>query len=549
MLRQWTLTFVLILFQTSAFSAPLMGTKMMVATPSSLSAQVAEKIIAKKGNVVDVAVTIALVLSVTNPRHASLGGGGFAMVKMGKDPVKALDFREVAPLATNKDYYKDKAKDASRVGAHAIGVPGIPAGLWALHKKYGKIHWSQLFDDAIKLARKGHRVTGENAQRMLSVKDQFNNAGKKYFLKKGNKAYKPGELLRQKQLAKALKLIRNRGVVAFYEGDIGRDIADTIKKEGGALTRKDLLNYKVRWYDPITTTFQGHKLYLMPPPSSGGLIIASSLKMLEELKATKLQPLSTLEFHYLAEVMKINFRNRNLLGDPAFTKNPTDEFLSPSKIKGWVSKIKPDKVLNLTPINTAQFKESPQTTHLTVMDVDGNAVSMTLTLNNVFGSKVVSNKYGIALNNEMDDFTTHPGESNSFQLTQGNSNFVEPGKRPLSSMSPTLVEKNGKITMALGAPGGPRIITGVMQTLYRSIVNKYNMEEAIHAPRVHHQFLPNTLFMDDKRFAPLSIKALQEIGHKTKKSWHSIVNGVRINKDGYLEAAFDNRAEGAAGGY
>jgi gamma-glutamyltranspeptidase/glutathione hydrolase len=287
----------------------------------------------------------------------------------------------------------------------------------------------------------------------------------------------------------------------------------------------------------------------MPPPSSGGLLIAASLKMAEQLQMEKLEPLSTLEFHYLAEIMKINFRNRNLLGDPAFVKNPTQPFLDEQNIKQWVEKIQPDSRLSVPPVKAQEFAESPQTTHFSVLDRAGNGVAMTVTLNGVFGSKVVTNTYGIALNNEMDDFTTRPGEPNLFDLTQGNNNFVEAGKRPLSSMSPTLVEKNNKIVMALGAPGGPRIITGVLQTLYRVLAHNDNMEEAIHAPRVHHQYKPDTVFVDAKKLPPLSIQALEKLGHEVKTGWGARVNGVRVNEQGFLEAAFDYRSEGGAGGY
>ena len=522
---------------------------MMVTTPSVLSAELAKKIMEKKGNVVDVAVGVALILAVTNPRHAALGGGGFALVKMGNDSVKALDFREKAPSLTHKKYYFDKPEKASLQGGHAVGVPGVPAGLWALHKKYGRLHWSQLFDIPVRLAKKGHFITGENAKRLKAARDHFNQAGKKYFLDKNEKPFKPGDLFRQKQLAKALKEMRNRGIVPFYEGSISRDIVSTVQKERGILSKEDMKNYKVRWLDPIVTEFRGYKIYLMPPPSSGGLMIASSLKILEALNISKLKPLETLELHYFTEVMKVNFRNRSLLADPDFNKNPISEFLSHERNNFWAGQIKPDRLLKMEPVNNGKTDESGETTHLSVLDKRGNAVSMTLTLNSSFGSKVVSRKYGIVLNNEMDDFTTRPEKANFFDLFQGSANWVEPGKRPLSSMSPTLVEKQGRVVISLGAPGGPRIITGVLQTLYRILVNHYNMEEAIHAPRVHHQFRPDKVYVDSKRLPPLSIQALKKLGHKVEESWGAVVNGVRINGDGYLEAGFDYRSEGGAGGY
>jgi gamma-glutamyltranspeptidase / glutathione hydrolase len=529
-------------------ATPLKGHKMMVATPTPLSAQVAEEIILKKGNVVDVAVGVALALAVTNTRHAALGGGGFAMVKMGKDPIQALDFRETAPKKTHKDYFKQLKSEDSRTGPHGVGVPGIPAGLWALHKKYGKLHWSLLFDTPIRLADKGHPISGENVDRLQRAHKDFNPAGKKHLLKANNELYKPGEIFQQKALGKALKLMRNRGIVPFYNGPIGDDIVKTINEAGGVLSREDLQSYKVRWLKPIKTKFKGHELFLMPPPSSGGLMIASSLQMIELLNLDKFSPLSTLEFHYLIEIMKINFRLRSLLGDPDFVTNPQERFLDKKQARQWTKKIKPNSVLDLKMIQETG-PESNETTHFSVMDADGNAVAMTLTLNGIYGSKMVSNKYGIALNNEMDDFTTRPGESNLFGLQQGGANYIEPGKRPLSSMSPTLVAKNGKVMMSLGAPGGPRIISAVLQTLYRKLATDFNIEEAIHAPRVHHQFLPNIVYIDDKKLPPLSIEALKELGHQLEPGWGARVNAVYRNEDNILEAAFDFRSEGGAGGF
>ncbi|MEM7646239.1 MAG: gamma-glutamyltransferase [Pseudomonadota bacterium] len=544
-----SLLILILLFCLTGHTAPYRGHHMLVTTPTQFSAQLAQEIMEKKGNVVDVAVATSLILAVTNPRHAALGGGGFAIVKMGKNPVKALDFRETAPKKTHPRFYIEKDKEASRTGPNAIGIPGIPAGLWALHKKYGKLHWSQLFDLPIRLATRGYRITGENADRALRARKSFNEAGKKYFLGPKGIPFKAGDWVRHKQLGKALKLMRNRGVVPFYEGDIARDIVETIQSAGGVMTREDLKNYKVRWLNPLVSEYRGHKLYLMPPPSSGGLVIASSLKMLEKLKSHEMEPMSTEELHTLGEVMKINFRNRNLIGDPDFVKNPTDEFLSDKKINEWTQKIKKDRPLVIAPVKSSLPAESNQTTHFSVMDSKGNAIAVTITLNGVFGSKIVSNKYGIALNNEMNDFNIRPGEPNHWGLIQGDANWVRPGARPLSSMSPTLVEKNGKIVMSLGAPGGPRIISGVLQSLYRVLANDYNMEEAIHAGRVHHQFRPETLFVDYKKFPSLSIKALEKIGHEVKPSWQSRVNGIRLNDKGELEAGFDYRAEGGAAGY
>jgi len=531
-----------------AFAVPAEGHKMMVSGPTPLAARTAEKIIEKGGNVVDVAVAMGLTLSVTSPYFAALGGGGFAQVKMKGHPVEVLDFRETAPAKTHKKFYIGKEKTASTIGGNAIGVPGFPAGLWALHKKHGRLRWSQLFDDSINLANGNFRVSGEWVDRTNLVKKYFNKAAFQHFFKNGVKSYKPGERLKQKGLLKALKLLRKQGPKAFYDGSIGEDVVSTIQNLGGVMSMEDLRSYKVRWLKPIRTQFAGHDLYLMPPPSSGGLILKSALNLIEKLNVKKHLPQSLEELHLLSEIMKVTFRSRVLLGDPDFHKNPMEEFFNEGKMKSWANKIQLNKVLKLKPIDAPTIQESKNTTHYSVVDADGNAVSLTVTLNNVYGSKVVSEKYGIALNNEMDDFTTRPGQGNSYKLVQGNGNLVEPGKRPLSSMSPTLVGKNGKIVMAVGAQGGPMIISAVLQVLYRTLVNGYNMDLAIQTPRVHHQFLPDIIFVESQLMSPVLIQGLEKLGHKTKKGWQSKAYGVRLNKNGFLESAFDSRNEGGAGG-
>ena len=271
-----------------SFAVPAEGHRMMVSGPTPVAVDVAKKIILKGGNVIDVAVAMGLTLSVTTPYFAALGGGGFAMIKMGKQPVEVLDFREVAPKKTHPKYYLDKKKNASTIGPHAVGVPGFPAGLWAMHKKYGKLHWSQLFDTPIRLAKGDFRVSGEWVDRTKGVQKHFNAAAFKHFFKKGCQPYMPGEPLRQKGLAKALKLMRNRGIVPFYKGEIGRDIALTVQKLGGALSMDDFKAYKVRWLKPLETTYEGRKIHLMPPPSSGGIILKSALALIEKLKVKDL---------------------------------------------------------------------------------------------------------------------------------------------------------------------------------------------------------------------------------------------------------------------
>lgn len=523
------------------------GHKIMMSTPNQSSMEVGRKIAKRGGNVVDVAVAIGLSLSVTAPYYAALGGGGFALVKMDGE-VQALDFREMAPKATGADYYLSLPAGSSQNGGTAVAVPGFPAGLWELHKKYGKLKWETLFADAIVMAAEGFPVTGGWVNETISEHDRFNKAGQAAFFKKNQLAYKPGEMLKQPGLAKALQEFRRKNLKGFYEGPVAKDMVDSVQAAGGKMSLEDLKNYKVRWLKPMTMDYEGHKIYLMPPPSSGGVIILSALKLIEKMGLKEKPALSIDEFHLMGEIESRAFRGRFLLGDPDFHKNPLQHLTSDAYLEEMRKSINPKKTVALKPLFDADVKESSETTHYSVMDAEGRAIALTVTLNGGYGSGVVTHKYGIAMNNEMDDFTTKPNEPNMFGLIQGPGNQVEPGKRPLSSMSPTLVEKNGKVVMAVGAPGGPRIISAVLQAIYRTLARGMDADSAIQAPRVHHQFLPHTLYVDRQRISPEVLQGLRDRGHKVQEGGMAKVYMVRLRPDGILEAAFDSRGEGGAGG-
>jgi gamma-glutamyltranspeptidase / glutathione hydrolase len=547
-MKIFCLFFVLLAHLNTALAIPAEGHKIMVAAPTQLVIPVGQKIAQKGGNVVDVAVAVELTLAVTSPYFASLGGGGFAMVRMNQEEPVAVDFRETAPILTHPQFYKDKPEKSSIIGPLAVGIPGIPAGLWELHKKYGKLKWAQLFEDAIRLAENGFPISGDWVRDTEETKNDFNASGKKYFFKNGQ-SYKPGEILRQPQLAKALKKLRDEGTKSFYGGDIGKDIVATLKKPGGVLAIQDLQNYKVRWLAPLKKDFMGHTVYMMPPPSSSGVLTTGILSLIEQTGMAQKAPASTEEAHLLAEIFKMVFRGRSLLGDPDFNKNPVAELTSEKYLKNLAKQINPRKPVQLKPLTDELLgKESNETTNFTVMDAQGNTVVMTITLNGTYGSAMVSDKYGIALNNEMDDFTTVLDKPNMYGLMQGKANDVRAGKRPLSSMSPTIVTKNNKTVVGVGGAGGPRIITGVFQSWYRVVANGYNMDRAIQTPRVHHQFLPDKLFIDDYQFSYDTQKALEKMGHKTETSWTTKVNGIHLRGDGILEGAYDSRSEGGAGG-
>ena len=544
------------LFATStALAVPSEGHRIMVAGPSPDSPAIAKRIHAAGGNVVDAAVAVGLGLAVTHPYYASLGGGGFALLKFGGH-VRALDFRETAPQSSTPDTFKNLSGKASLDGGLAVGVPGVVAGLFELQHQCGKLKWAQVVEPAIELATKGFEVSGEWVELTTRNHDRFNKEALAILFAKDGSPLKPGDTLKQPLLAKFLRELAKKGPDAFYKGSASKDITSTVNAHGGAFTAADFTSYKVRWLEPIVTSFQGMKLYLMPPPSSGGIVIAQAARLVEKLDVAATKNLSVDELHLLIEIEKQSYRGRSLLGDPDFVQNPIAKLLDESAIDQLAKSIDrkhatpSEKFLTHDELESMKKAkaEKEQTTHYSLMDVDGNAVSITTTLNGDYGSGLVAPETGIALNNEMDDFTTRPGVPNMFGLIQGEANKVKAGARPLSSMSPTIVEKEGQTVLALGAPGGPRIISAVFQALYRILVRHYDVDLAIQTPRVHHQFLPDLVKTDAMRWPPETIEGLEKRGHKFEYASTAKVYAVKRTDNGILQSAADRRGEGAAGG-
>ena len=533
--------FFVFFLSLQSFAKPFEGTKFVISGPSPHSSGVAKDIFNQSGNIVDMAVASALALAVTHPYYVSLGCGGFALIKV-NGSIEVLDFRETAPDKMQFDFF-EKSGLPSQQGGAAVGVPGFVAGLTALHNKYGRLPWSKVVQPAVLLAKKGFPVSGDWVSISKKSKNKFSSVGKKIFFKKGQ-LYKPNEIFKQAQLAKALRMIQQKGRVAFYTGPIAKDIILAVQKQKGLITEKDLKKYRVRWLSPVSVSFRGYTVHSMPLPSSGGIILSRALKLMEKQKLYKKELYSLDELHLLAEIMNRAFLPRILMGDPDFSKIKTEDWLTDKTIEAINQTISINKTRRLPPL-----QESEETTHISLMDSQGNAVAMTLTLNGYYGSHVVSPKYGIVLNNQMDDFTTLSGQANMFGLIQGKNNSIQGGKRPLSSMTPTIVEKNQRTVMALGGAGGPQIINSVLQTLYRHLVNKMDIEQALLAPRLHHQFLPRELFMENKRFNPELIIELKLRGHKIQlKDYIAQVFAVARNKQGQLFSAHENRREGASGG-
>ena len=501
---------------------PIYGKNGMVASEQGLATQVGLDILKQGGNAIDAAVAVGFALAVVLPNAGNIGGGGFMVLhddKTGKDV--AIDFREIAPAKASRDMYLDNQGnviDGKSLFTHdASGVPGTVAGMEYALKKWGTMPLSQVLEPAIKLADKGFIVSDVLAQTLKEEKSTLGkwSASKAIFFKNGE-PLKSGDLLVQKDLAKSLRLIAKQGAKAFYQGEIATKIAKEMQSQGGTMTLEDLKAYKVVERQPIIGDYRGYKVVTMPPPSSGGVHLIEILNMLEHYPIKEDGVNSAKNIHHMAESMKLAYADRSeYLGDPDFVKIPVTGLTSKAYANELAKTIDDNKARlssNIKP-GKPQPYESDQTTHFSVMDKAGNAVAVTYTLNLNFGSGIVVEGTGILLNNEMDDFSVKPGVPNAFGLVGGTANAIEAKKRPLSSMTPTIVMKNNKPWLVTGSPGGARIITTVLQSVVNTIDHEMNPAEAIITPRVHHQWLPDELRVEEG-ISPDTIKLLQDKGHK-----------------------------------
>jgi gamma-glutamyltranspeptidase/glutathione hydrolase len=509
------------------------------------------------GNAVDAAVAVAFALAVTHPSAGNLGGGGFMLVRFADGKSAFLDFRERGPAASTHDMYLGPdghpTKD-SQVGYRASGIPGTVKGMEYAHQKWGKKPWKTLVDPAIQLATKGFPVSWGLSQSLqssgTSEKLGMFTDSKRIFLRDG-KFYEPGELLIQPDLARTLRRIRDSGAKDFYEGETARLLAADMKAHGGIITLDDLKSYKAIERTPLTGKYRGYDILTSPPPSSGGVGILQMLGVLEGTEYYKAGAGSAAVTHMLAETMRRYFADRSEhMGDPDFFKVPITTLLNPRYITSLRESIDPNHATpstSIKPVSVTAY-ESLETTHFSIVDAQGNAVSMTYTLNGGFGSGVVAEKLGFLLNNEMDDFAPKPGEPNLYGLIQGEANAVAPRKTPLSSMVPTIVTKDGKLFLVVGTPGGPTIINSVLQTILNAIDFKMNAQQAVDQPRIHHQWLPDEIRIEPG-FSPDTIEILKAKGHKIATS-PFIGEVAAILFDGkWLQGAPDGRVEATAKGY
>ncbi len=540
----WFGLFCLSLIITSTGQArPTFGRHAVIVSASDLASQAGIEIMKSGGNVVDAAVATEFVLAVTRPYYASLGGGGFLLLRL-NGKVTALDFREKAAAKSSREMFLNAAADASTVGGLAVGIPGNVMGFYELHKKYGKKTWREDLEPALKLAQKGFVLTEEFVRFVNENQKIISGSGKSIF----PATLKIGDKIVQHKVAAALKIIQARGAKGFYEGEIAKDIVDSTDKQKGILTLADLKNYQARWLEPLKSHVLGVDVFTMPPPSSGGALLLSELKQSEKIELQKTPAYSTQEYFLMAEIMRRAFFDRQYIADPGFSKLNIEQIFSDERVAKWSKSIDRKKK---SEIKKAEFEihEGENTTHFDVSDSDGNAVTATVTVNTEFGSGIFTDKFGINLNNQMDDFTTNPGKANVFGLVQSELNTVAPGKTPLSSMTPTIVEKNSQLYMALGAPGGPRIINAVYQGLYHALETDFTLEEIMQAPRVHHQWNPDKI-THDKTLSPTISEGLISKGFELEAGATARLYMIRLNeKTHVLEGAFDYRGEGGAASY
>jgi len=528
--------------------------KEAVVSDSAIASQVGADILAKGGTAVDAAVAVGFALAVTLPAAGNIGGGGFMVVRLASGESVALDFREVAPLAATKTMYigpDGKVTKDSLVGYRAAGVPGTVAGLAEAHRKYGKLKWRDLVDPAVRLAERGFPLPHGLAEGLKDSAGMFRPfpAAYEQFCRSG-KFYAAGETWRQPDLAKTLKRIRDIGPSDFYSGETARLIAKDMATKGGHITLDDLKRYQVSTRVPLRGSYRGYEVITMPPPSSGGIALLQMLGMLERDPIGKLGYHSSDGLHLIIESMKRAFADRaEHLGDPDFVSVPTTELLAPDYIarlrKSIGDRAMPSKEVK------PWGKESEQTTHYSVVDKEGNAVSTTYTLNGSYGAGAVVEGAGFLLNNEMDDFAAQPGTPNLFGLIQGEKNSIQPGKRPLSSMTPTILTKDGKLAMVLGSPGGPTIINTVFQTIMNVVDHGMNIQRAVSSPRFHHQWMPDAI-----RWEPFGLgadlrKAMEAKGHVFEPQARTMgsCQAIAISTTGERLAGVDPRisSSGAAG--
>jgi len=512
-------------------------------------------ILKKGGNAFDAMIATELALAVSYPFAGNISGGGFMVYRMSDGKIGSIDYREVAPSATHKDYYLDEEGNVIRgksiLGATAVGIPGTVSGLFEVHKKFGTLPIEELIQPAISLARNGIVVTERQAQSFAYYDSIFTVVNLKPLALFHQK--KAGDTIVFEALANTLETIQRKGEQAFYQGELAKKMVSFLQSNGGAHTLEDFKGYQAKWRDPITFEYLGNKIISMGPPSSGGVTLKQIFGMLKSLDLMGGSPDTAAYIHKLSATFRRAYADRNeYIGDPDFVSIPTAKLTHSDYLASRIANFSEDTIVSIGDINPGKFIESDETTHYSIVDSYGNAVSVTTTLNGGYGSKLFDPELGFFYNNEMDDFSSKPGVPNMFGLVGSEANSIAPGKRMLSSMTPTIVEKDNQLLLVLGTPGGSTIITAVAQVILRSIYYNTPMQKAVDAARFHHQGVPDLLILEPNRFNSVIIDSLKRLGYTISEKTNRIigkVNAIRITEDGKLETGADSRGDEASSGF
>jgi gamma-glutamyltranspeptidase / glutathione hydrolase len=532
----------------------------VVSTAHPLASKIGLDIIKQGGNAIDAAVAVQFALAVVYPRAGNIGGGGFLVYRSGDGKeISTLDYREKAPLAGHRDMFLDEKGNViagkSQRGPAASGVPGTVDGCYQMFLKYSKLKdWKKLIQPAIDIAEYGFALTDLEIRRLNTSKKDFiqYNTMPTVFTKKDTNDWQKGDLLVQKELANTLKLIRDKGTAGFYEGETAQKIVAEMKRGNGLITLEDLKKYKSVWRKPLVGQYRGHDIITMPPPSSGGIAMFQLFSIVEDYPLSNYGFHSPEAIHLFVEAERRVYADRSEhLGDADYYPVQVNKLLNKAYLKKRFEDFDPKKATPSKNISAGDLKAvSEQTTHFCIVDTEGAAVSLTTTLNDNYGCKTVVGGAGFILNNEMDDFSSKPGVPNLYGAIGGEANAIEPQKRPLSSMTPTIVTKDGKLFMVVGTPGGTTIITSVFQTITNVIDFNMNATQATHARRFHSQWAPDILFIEKNTFTPELIETLTKMGHKVQERYHlGLVETILMRPDKKMEGVADDRGDDDAVGY
>ena len=535
----------------------LISNSAMVVSAHPLASKAGADMMRKGGNAVDAAIATQLALAVVHPSAGNIGGGGFMVIRQKNGSLNTLDYREKAPAAATTTMYLDDKGNVlpglSESGQLAAGVPGTIAGLIESHARYGKLPWKELVEPAINLALRGFLLTEKEANGLNSIQDdlkKYNSVLPQFLI---NEKWKAGDSIRHLDLGHTLERIRDYGNAGFYDGKTADDIVAEMQRGKGLITHEDLKNYKPIWRAPIIAPYKEYKIISMPPPSSGGVALTQLLRSVENYPLKEWGHNNTKTVHLIVEAERRAYADRSVyLGDPDFYQVPVQQLTDNKYIDDRMNTFDAKKATPSSAIKEGVFiqKESDQTTHLSIVDQEGNAVSITTTLNDSFGSKVVVAGSGFILNDEMDDFSVKPGVPNMYGAVGGEANKIEASKRMLSSMTPTIVEKNGKLFMVVGTPGGTTIITSVFQTILNVIEFNMTMQEAVSARRFHSQWMPDEVSSEKGAIDSLNVKRLESMGHHLNfGSEIGRVDAILVMTDGKLEGGADPRGDDAANGF